>query len=189
MADAADDQGHGQLERGEQRLLLRFKRRLAHPPQTVWRALTEPDRLAAWFPTTLEGDRVAGAPLRFALRDRVGEPFAGEMLAFEPPRLMELRWGEEILRFELEPDGEQGCVLVLTDTFDELGKAARDGAGWHTCLDLLAYEAAGRPAPWSAADRWRQVHGEYVERFGPDAATIGPPREWERAHGAASDDC
>jgi hypothetical protein len=30
------------------------------------------------------------------------------MLAFEPPRLMEFEWG--------------------TDTFDEIGKAARDGA-------------------------------------------------------------
>lgn len=32
------------------------------------------------------------------------------------------------------------------------GKAARDGAGWHTCLD---------PG--------------YVERFGPEGATVGPP--------------
>ena len=66
---------------------------------------------------------------------------------------MELRWGQEILRFELQPDGEDGCVLLFTNTFDELGKAARDGAGWHSCLDLLGYDAGGERAPWSSADR------------------------------------
>ena len=109
----------------------------------------------------------------------------GEMLAFDPPSRMELRWGEEIMRFELRPDGE-GSVLTFTNIFDETGKAARDGAGWHSCLDLLGYAAGGQQAPWSAADRWRQVHDAYVERFGPEAATIGPPKEWERVHGSAA---
>ncbi|MCW2567279.1 MAG: hypothetical protein JWN54_1376, partial [Mycobacterium sp.] len=36
---------------------LRFTRRLPHPPQKVWRALTEPEHLAAWFPTEIRGDR------------------------------------------------------------------------------------------------------------------------------------
>jgi len=31
----------------------------------------------------------------------------------------------------------------LTDTFDELGKAARDAAGWDTCLDFLEWDLAG----------------------------------------------
>ena len=36
----------------------------------VWRALTEAEHLAAWFPTTVEGDyAVAGAPLRFSFRE------------------------------------------------------------------------------------------------------------------------
>ncbi len=37
-------------------------------------------------------------------------------------------------RIELQADGA-GTLLTLTDTFDDLGKAARDGAGWHECLD------------------------------------------------------
>ncbi len=48
------------------------------------RALTEDEHLAGWFPTTLEGDRAAGAPLHFSFRQSGGEPFDGEMLAFEP---------------------------------------------------------------------------------------------------------
>jgi uncharacterized protein YndB with AHSA1/START domain len=175
----------GELERHGDTVLLRFTRRLEHPPAKVWRALVEPEQLAAWFPTTIDGERAVGAPLRFRLPDDVAEPFDGEMLAFQPPSLLELRWGGDVLRFELEADGD-GTLLVFTDTLEELGKAARDGAGWHECLDRLVYALAGQAPPWGSADRWRQVHPGYVDHLGPEAATIGPPEEWERAHGESS---
>jgi len=66
-------------------------------------------------------------------------------------------------------------VLVFTDTLEARGKAARDGAGWHGCLDVLEYVLAGQTPPWKAGERWGHVHDQYVERFGPEAATIGPP--------------
>lgn len=185
--DGLSDGDYGQLERRDGGLVLRFTRRLPHPPQRVWRALTEPEHLAAWFPTTIEGDRAAGAPLRFAHRDGIAPPFDGEMLTFEPPSVMELRWGEDVLRFELRPEGD-GTVLQFSDSFDELGRAARDGAGWHVCLDGLGYAAAGQSPPWSAADHWREVHDGYRRRLGPDASTIGPPEQWEREHGSAAAD-
>jgi len=103
--------------------VLEFTRRLQHPPQKVWRALTEPDHLAAWFPSTIEGNRAAGARLHFGFREMEAAPFDGEMLIFEPPSVMELRWGDEILRFEVRPDGD-GSVLSFRNIFDELGKAA-----------------------------------------------------------------
>jgi len=95
---------------------------------------------------------------------------------------MELRWADDILRFELEPDGS-GCVLVLTVTFPEHGKAARDAAGWHVCLEELAHVCDRTGLPWKPPDRWRLVHRGYVERLGPEASAIGPPEEWERVHG------
>jgi uncharacterized protein YndB with AHSA1/START domain len=165
----------GQLERTNGRLQLRFTRRLRHSPEKVWRALTEPGDLAAWFPTEIEGERAAGASLRFSFRHGEGPPMVGEMLRYEPPSVLEFRWGnDETLRFELQADGD-GSLLTFVDTFDELGKAARDAAGWHTCLDILAYHLDGHPAPWTSGQRWQQVHPAYVERFGPEAATIGPP--------------
>jgi uncharacterized protein YndB with AHSA1/START domain len=173
----------GELDRDGSRLVLRFRRRLQHDRMKVWRALTEPDHLAAWFPTSIDGERVAGAPLQFVFPHNEGPTIEGEMLAFDPPALMEMRWGEELLRFELHADGE-GTIVDFSNTFDELGKASRDAAGWHACLDLLECEAAGRAAPWESADRWRQVHPTYVERLGPDASTIGPPVEWEQVHGS-----
>jgi uncharacterized protein YndB with AHSA1/START domain len=178
---------YGTLERAGELSILRYRRRVAHSQDTVWRALTEDGHLAAWFPTTVEGERVAGAPLHFSFRESEGEPFDGEMLAFEPPSLMELRWADDVLRFELEPDGS-GCVLRLSVTFAEHGKAARDAAGWHVCLERLAAECDGTDVAWRPPERWRVVHRAYVERLGPEASSIGPPEEWERVNGAETAD-
>jgi hypothetical protein len=112
-----------------------------------------------------------GAPLTFA--SDYGD-FVGEVQAFEPPSLLEFRWGTDTIRLEVAPDGP-GSVLTLTDTFAEQGKAARDAAGWHVCLDRLEEELDGTTPSWKSGERWQAVHPTYVERFGPDAATIGPP--------------
>jgi uncharacterized protein YndB with AHSA1/START domain len=184
-----DDQGsaeYGTLARGPGGMsVLRYRRRLAHSPQKVWRALTEDAHLAEWFPTTIEGERAAGALLHYSFREGEGEAFDGEMLAFDAPTLMELRWADDVVRFELAPDGP-GCVLDLTVTFAGHAKAARDAAGWHVCLEQLGHVCDGAPLPWKPADRWRDVHPSYVEHFGPAASALGPPEEWERAHGAGA---
>jgi uncharacterized protein YndB with AHSA1/START domain len=162
----------GQADDG--RWQLRFTRTLAHPVERVWRALTEPEHLAHWFPSTIDGRREAGAALRFQFPGEAVSPIGGEMLAYDPPRLIELRWGTDVLRFELKPVAA-GTQLTLVDTLDALGKAARDGAGWHTCLAALARCLDGAENPRDELGRWAEVHPRYVEMLGPEAATIGPP--------------
>jgi DNA-binding transcriptional ArsR family regulator/uncharacterized protein YndB with AHSA1/START domain len=164
----------GELEQVDRRWRLRFTRRLPHPPEKVWRALTEREHLAAWFPTDVDGERSAGAPLRFDFRNGEGPAMEGEMLAYDPPSVLELRWGQDTLRFELRADGD-GTELTFLDTFEELGRAARDAAGWHVCLDALASHLDGDPQARRQMDRWQEVHEAYVQRLGPEAATIGPP--------------
>ena len=123
-----------------------FERDLEHGPGRVWRALTEPAELARWLPTTITGERRAGARLLFEFPQGQAPPFEGEMLIFEAPIVMELRWGTDALRFELQPRGP-GTSLTLRATLDELGKAARDAAGWHACLDALTDSLDGTPGP------------------------------------------
>jgi hypothetical protein len=99
----------------------------------------------------------------------------GEMLRYEPPSVMEFKWGDDdVLAFTLRPDGS-GTVLTLVQTFDQLGKAARDGAGWHACLDELDYHLRGEKPRWEPNQHWRDLHESYVQRFGEEASTIGPP--------------
>jgi uncharacterized protein YndB with AHSA1/START domain len=168
----------GTLEQAGDRWRLRFTRRLAHPPAKVWRAITEAEHLDAWFPSTVEGDRAPGAKLRFDFSADPNVPDAmvldGEVLEWQPPERFAFLWGEDELRFELAPDGD-GTVLTFTDTFDEQGKAARDAAGWHTCLVLLGHHVDGDEPPAPSEELWAQVHPAYVEKFGPEAATVGPP--------------
>ncbi len=164
----------GTLERDGDLCVLRYRRVLRQPPGTVWRALTDDAQLADWFPTTIEGERSPGAPLRFSFRASEAPPFQGEMLAFDPPAVLAFRWGDDVLRFELAPEG-RGSLLTLTVTFPEYGKAARDAAGWHVCLEQLSYVAAHEELPFTPSDHWRVVHRDYVSRLGPEASVLGPP--------------
>lgn len=182
MSEPTRDAREGTLEQVEGRWRLRFERVLPHPPEKVWRALTEEAHLAVWFPTTIEGEFEAGAPLRFRFREGEGPPTTGEMIECEASRVLEFTWGfseadrdrPEQSRFELAPEGD-GCRLTFMTTYDQVGKSARDAAGWHVCLDLLEERLAGEPPATDSPARWKPLNRYYTERFGPEAATIGPP--------------
>lgn len=167
------------LDTVNSRPALRFERRLAHSPEKVWKAITDPAELTHWFPQDVEGRLVPGARLRFVFRGeppvldgQVIEDFKGQVLEIDPPRLIAYSWGEDILRWTLTPDGD-GCLLVLTDTLADRGKAARDAAGWHVCLDGLEARLGGAAAP--AGDQWKELYEGYQRGFGPEAATAPLP--------------
>lgn len=168
----------GTLEQTSTGWALRFVRQLRHNPAKVWAAITDPEQRAAWFPDTMIGELAPGATLRFVTGIDAIPEFTGTVLAVEPERLLEFTWGEDVLRFEIEPTAE-GCTLTLRDTIAELGKAARDGAGWQVCLEKLDDLLAGRPQGDADSARWTEIHPEYVAAFGPEAATIGPPAGWD----------
>jgi uncharacterized protein YndB with AHSA1/START domain len=163
---------NGTLESVGERWRLRFTRVLRHDPDTVWRAITEPEHLKAWFPDTISGEWTVGAKLTFSAAAAAIPDFKGEVRAVEPPRLLEFSWGPDVLRFEIEP-APHGCTLTLLDTFDGQGKAARDAAGWHVCLDRLYAALDGEEA--ATGEEWQRLQRGYADTFGPAAATIGPP--------------
>jgi uncharacterized protein YndB with AHSA1/START domain len=148
---------------------LRFERRLPHPVEKVWRAVSEPAELEHWFPCRVELDELrVGAPLRFVFPDDMAPPMDGEVTALDPPRLLAFTWGPDELRFELEPDGD-GTLLRFTDVIEEQDKAARDAAGWEVCLAKLEQRLGGEPAQ---EPDWRGFYEEY-ERLGfPTGAPI-----------------
>ena len=157
----------GEILHDGDRVGLRFERRLNHAPERVWRALTESEDLKHWFPTDIIGERREGAPLRFRFWPEAVELSAaemeqmgidlddpelpGELLVWDPPRIFEVRWNADQVRWELEPDGD-GTRLVLVTWL--LGEQAPQGtagtaAGYHVCLDqleeLLDRGATGMP--------------------------------------------
>src|SRR5690606_87788 len=95
---------YGSLHIDDDRLVLRFERRFSQPIDRVWRAVTDPDEMKAWFPSNVEGERTVGAELVFSydvvdqtdpeLPDPENLPlFGGEVLRFDAPHLFEFTWG------------------------------------------------------------------------------------------------
>lgn len=71
------------LETIDGKPVLRLERRLAHSPKKVWRAITEPDEMAHWFPARVETELKVGAVMRFTFEGQVlGHP-DGHLVRFE----------------------------------------------------------------------------------------------------------
>lgn len=164
-------QRDGQLIEVGDRVGVRFERRLAHPPERVWRAVTESNELAEWFPARPEiaGERRVGAELTFTYPDSEEPPETGEIVEWEEPRLFAFTWrssGQEsqLLRFELELEGD-GTKLVFTHELPR-PDSAKVAAGWELCLDDLELALAETPRSEFPAGRWVELHEDYAKRFG-----------------------
>ena len=168
------------LDKDGPRFTLRLERRLADSPNKVWRVLTEREALKKWFPADVDGEWKVGAKLRFVFEGGEGEgldesDLQGEVLAVEPSRLLEYRWGKNLLRCELIAEGD-GCRLIFSESFADGSIAARNAAGWEWCLanlDAVLEDIA--PAAF-AIDLWRAPFERYVAEFEPLAGPQqGPP--------------
>lgn len=125
----------------------RLVRRLAQPPQALWRALTEPAMLAEWLaPGRIEP--VAGGAVRLDFADS-GAVIDSRVTACEAGRLLEYSWsrpGEPIRpvrwRLEAEDGGTTLSLTVLTPAGEDPARAC---AGWEAHLAMLEAALAGAP--------------------------------------------
>ncbi|HEV2369457.1 MAG TPA: SRPBCC family protein [Acidimicrobiales bacterium] len=145
------------------RPVLRFERRLPKPVETVWRAVTDPDEMRSWFPTRIEiGEWQVGAALTHHFDDHDIDPLPGTVVEWDPPRRVGFTWGEDTISFELSPAPDGGTTFVLTEELSA-NHAARNAAGWDTCLDRLQLGVEGEP--------WQPRFARYVAEFEP---VLGP---------------
>ncbi|NKY87949.1 SRPBCC family protein [Nocardia veterana] len=164
---------------------LRFERRFPHPRERVWRAISDPAQMTAWFPAAVQAEPRPGAPMRFVFDDEApaDDGWDGEVLEVDPPRVFMFRWNRDVLRFELIADGD-GCRLVFTHALGDgpagrLG-AARTAAGWDGCLTSLAAALdSGHAAPppagtGSVPAQWLSRAEAYVEKFGLGRGRVEP---------------
>lgn len=166
----------GHYEQIDGRPVVSFERTFPHSIEAVWSAITEPAQLEKWFPTTVEFRELrAGAEIDFHFAQDAYPPLHGVFREVDEPRRLALTWGEDLLTFELSPDGEEGrsCRLALTVVLDDTGKAARDSAGWESCLDMLAAALAGEPAPRPEdSGSWTGYYEHYARAGFPATAEI-----------------
>ncbi len=156
---------------------LHYQRRMAHPPQRVWAALTDPAQLKKWFMASsvaIDGrpggsfETVAG-PAQMRAHGRI--------LTWDPPRVYEYEWiadpvadilplGENaVVRWELTlVDG--GTLLTLEHRKLHRQTSIGFAPGWHSFLDRLAAQLDDEPLP------------DWMQRF--EAAKVNYPG-WENS--------
>ncbi|MGH9887772.1 MAG: SRPBCC family protein, partial [bacterium] len=145
-------------------------RDLRHPPARVWEALTDPEQLREWAP--FDADRNLGTPGAAKLTT-VGSPkphvTETQVKRADPPRLLELNWGGNDMRWELEQVGA-GTRLTLWHNI-ERGFISMGAAGWHICFDVLDRLLADQPILRMVGpdamkfDGWQRLHAEYAKQF------------------------
>jgi uncharacterized protein YndB with AHSA1/START domain len=120
---------------------VRFDRRLRHPVERVWEALTDPDELRSWWgDTKLEPVEGGLFQLRWRNTDENGHvaTLDGTITTIDPPRLLEISadWGST-------------------------------AAGWHLHLDALATVLAGGEVDIAHPDDlFAPLQQAYSEKYG-----------------------
>ena len=104
------------------------------PPEEVWQALTEPERLEEWFANEVELDLQPGGAGRFRWND--GDERCAVVREVEPGERLVLDWDDEgrvVFTLEEVPEGTRVAVREVS-------------AEWSTALELRASALA-----WTAA--------------------------------------
>jgi uncharacterized protein YndB with AHSA1/START domain len=169
-------QPDGTLETRGGRHVIRFERRLSHPVEQVWSALTEPDELIGWL-AQAKLDLVEGGDveLRWQNTNNEGEQTVlhGTITELDPPRVIEYDSDiHGLLRWELREEGS-GCHLTFTATVALPEDYKTEVlAGWHIHLDHLADALDGKAVNWPtwAEDhmgRWKEYQGRYAAAVSP----------------------
>jgi uncharacterized protein YndB with AHSA1/START domain len=155
--------------------VVRFERTFPHSAGEVWDAITDPARLAQWFPTTVDFHELrVGASIAFRFEEDRFPPMSGAFREVQPPRRLSFTWGDDLLTFELsERDRGAACRLAFSVVLDSADKAARDAAGWDDCLDMLDLVISGEaPGRERKPDSWRARYDAYKRQGFPATAAI-----------------
>ncbi len=117
---------------------LKFEAVYPHPPEKVWRALTDPHAIAQWL---MPNDFQARLGHKFMFTSKPQPGWDGktycEVIELDPPRCLAYTWRggpiDTVVRWRLEPSAE-GTRIVLEHTgfkgIKALMVSAIMGSGW-----------------------------------------------------------
>jgi len=122
------------------------EREIPHPPEKIWRALTQPHLIAEWL---MKNDFQPVVGHRFNLNGDWGGTLDCEVLAVEPPTTLSYTWNfpnedpaynlRSVVTFTLAPTTAGTRLRVEQSGFGPDQKQAYGGAraGWPQFLDKL----------------------------------------------------
>jgi len=144
----------------------KLERILNAPIERVWAYFVDGEKRSRWFTggDTLNADGQAFTML-FAHRNITNEkpperwaqmesgefPMNGRILAFEPPRLLAITWGDgdehvSEVRFAFEARGAQTLLTLTHARIDTMKNLLDFAGGWTAHIETLSEILEGRPA-------------------------------------------
>ena len=166
--------GGAQVRKDGEKWTLILARELRHPPEKVWKALTDPASLREWAPFDADGSLgTTGSTVKLTT---VGAPTPQvsetKVTRADAPKLLEYNLGAQDIRWELEAFGD-GTRLTLWHNIDRRF-ISMGAAGWHICLDVLDHLVGGAPIGRIVAGEamkfgWPRLNAEYAKQFGMEA--------------------
>jgi uncharacterized protein YndB with AHSA1/START domain len=118
------------------------EREFAHPPEKLWRALTQPHLMEEWL---MKNDFKLAVGHRFNLRGDWGGVLDCEVLAIEPNRTLSYTWNFE----HDNPDFALESVVTFTLTPTR--------AGTHLRMEQSGFRPTQRQALGGAAAGWQEL--------------------------------
>ncbi|MBD3404157.1 ATPase [candidate division GN15 bacterium] len=152
-----------------------FTRFLAHPPEKVWEALTEPEQMKHWAPYVPDGSLGVTGERTFRMIDgSTDEPMAATVARAERPRLLEYSFQDGRLVWELTAHND-GTLLTLRHTVPNADWVTKIAAGWHLCLVVAERLLEGNPIPpivGAAAVEfgWERLNDAYAQQMGLESS-------------------
>jgi uncharacterized protein YndB with AHSA1/START domain len=146
---------------------LTFKRRLTHPIEEVWAAITDPKQRGEWFGATVIDGRPGGTIEMVAEGPPVSRQqrtITGRILVWDPPHVFEHEWNQPlvengVVRYELVAEAD-GTLLTFTHRGLSVSNAQGYISGTHAFLDRLTAHLEGVELP-----EWQQRFGEVQRKF------------------------
>jgi uncharacterized protein YndB with AHSA1/START domain len=147
-------------------------RELRHPPERVWKALTDPAQLREWAPFDADGSlgRVGSTVKLTTVGAPAPQVSETKVTRAEAPKLLEYNWGGFDMRWQLEGLGG-GTRLTLWTNIDRR-YMSMGAAGWHICFDVLDHLLGGTPIGRMVGPDaikfagWQRLNAEYAKQFG-----------------------
>ena len=138
---------------------VRFDRVFDHPTSAVWKALTDPARLAQWLaPATIDAGTIT--------LQLTGGTMGGKILQWKENALLEYNWHENsIVRWELLSEGPGRCRLIFTHRFVASSQLLGAATGWHYHMDVLGLVLEGGSAPKDAPKHWEDISRDAAARY------------------------
>lgn len=144
------------------RATIRFERRLAHHPDRLWSAVTEPSQMETWLAYRARVDlRIGGRhDLWLGGSDSEAPVQHGTITELDIGTAIEVNYADgSTLRWEVHPD-EAGSLLVFIDSRPAGERAGNSVlAGWHLRVDNLPAALDGVAMNWEALDQDRDSNG------------------------------